>query len=39
MAKGPAGKAIRRVAAVVGVLSTMASIWWFALKPRRQRKD
>jgi hypothetical protein len=22
--------------AVFGVLSTMASIWWFALKPRRK---
>ena len=27
------------VAGVVGVLATMASIWWFALRPRRSKKD
>jgi hypothetical protein len=26
------------VAAAVGVVGTMASIWWFALKPRRKAK-
>jgi hypothetical protein len=26
------------VAATVGILGTMASIWWFALKPRRKAK-
>ena len=25
-------------AAAVGVLATMASIWWFALRPRRKVK-
>jgi hypothetical protein len=25
-------------AAVFGVLATMASIWWFALRPRRKDK-
>jgi hypothetical protein len=39
MAKGRARKVIKPVAAVVGVLGTMASIWWFAFKPRRQSKD
>jgi hypothetical protein len=36
---GRARKLIKPVAAVVGVLATMASIWWFALKPRRKPKD
>jgi hypothetical protein len=30
---------IKPVAATVGVIGTMASIWWFALKPRRKGKD
>jgi len=38
-AAGRARKLIKPVAAVVGVLATMASIWWFALKPRRKPKD
>jgi len=38
MAKGRARKLVKPVAAFVGVLGTMASIWWFALKPRRQSK-
>ncbi|HXW33783.1 MAG TPA: hypothetical protein VEJ87_04330 [Acidimicrobiales bacterium] len=25
--------------AVLGALGTIASIWWFALKPRRKRRD
>ncbi|HUC06156.1 MAG TPA: hypothetical protein VL961_12200 [Acidimicrobiales bacterium] len=31
-------KVVKPVAAAVGILGTMASIWWFALKPRRQAK-
>jgi hypothetical protein len=27
---------IVKPAAAVGVLATMASIWWFALRPRRK---
>jgi hypothetical protein len=38
-AAGRTRKLIKPVAAVVGVLATMASIWWFALKPRRKPKD
>jgi hypothetical protein len=34
MANGRARKVVKPVAAAVGVLGTMASIWWFALKPR-----
>jgi hypothetical protein len=34
-----ASKLVKPIAAVVGVLATMASIWWFALKPRRKAKD
>jgi hypothetical protein len=29
---------ILKPAAAVGVLATMASVWWFALKPRRKVK-
>jgi hypothetical protein len=29
-------KLVKPVAAVLGVVGTMASIWWFALKPRRR---
>lgn len=29
---------IVKPAAAVGVLATMASVWWFALKPRRKVK-
>lgn len=39
VAKGRARKVIRPVAAAVGLLGTMASIWWFALKPRRKHRD
>jgi len=34
-----ARKYVKPVAAAIGVLGTMASIWWFALKPRRKPKD
>ena len=39
MAKGSARKVVKPVAAAVGVIGTMASIWWFALRPRRKPKD
>lgn len=39
MAERRARKVWKPVAAAVGVLGTMASIWWFALKPRRKPKD
>jgi hypothetical protein len=29
---------IAKPAAALGVLATMASIWWFALRPRRKHK-
>jgi hypothetical protein len=29
---------IAKPAAAFGVLATMASIWWFALRPRRKHK-
>jgi hypothetical protein len=29
---------VKPVAAALGVVGTMASIWWFALKPRRKAK-
>ena len=35
---GRAHKVVKPVVAAVGVLGTMASIWWFALKPRRRPK-
>jgi hypothetical protein len=39
MAKSGAKKVVKPVAATVGILGTMASIWWFALKPRRKAKS
>jgi hypothetical protein len=39
MPKSRTRKLVKPVAATVGVVATMASIWWFALKPRRQAKD
>jgi len=30
---------IAKPAAALGVLATMASIWWFALRPRRKHKN
>lgn len=38
MASVRAKKVVKPVAAAVGVLGTMASIWWFALKPRRKAR-
>jgi hypothetical protein len=38
MARTPSRNLVKPVAAAVGVLGTMASIWWFALKPRRKAK-
>jgi hypothetical protein len=39
MADGRARKVVKPVAAAVGVVATMASIWWFALKPRRKGRE
>jgi hypothetical protein len=30
---------LKSLAALAGVLGTMASIWWFALKPRRRHEQ
>ena len=38
MPKSGAKKVVKPVAAAAVTLGTMASIWWFALKPRRQAK-
>jgi hypothetical protein len=34
-----ARKVVKPVAAAAVTLGTIASIWWFALKPRRKAKD
>lgn len=39
MANGKVRKVAKPVAAAIGVIGTMASIWWFALKPRRKAKQ
>jgi hypothetical protein len=39
MANGGARKVVKPVAAAAVTLGTIASIWWFALKPRRKSKD
>lgn len=31
-------KIVKPVAAAMGVVATMASVWWFAFKPRRKAK-
>ncbi len=36
MAKLGPRKLLKSAVAAVGLLGTMASIWWFALKPRRK---
>jgi hypothetical protein len=38
MPKSGGRKVVKPVAAAAVTLGTIASIWWFALKPRRQRK-
>jgi hypothetical protein len=38
MAKRGARKVVKPVAAAAVTLGTIASIWWFALKPRRKAK-
>jgi hypothetical protein len=39
MPKSGAKKVVKPVAAAAVTLGTMASIWWFALRPRRRAKD
>ena len=38
MAENGARKVVKPVAAAAVTLGTIASIWWFALKPRRKAK-
>jgi hypothetical protein len=38
MAKSGSRKVVKPVAATAVTLGTIASIWWFALKPRRKAK-
>jgi hypothetical protein len=38
MAKSGARKVVKPLAAGAVTLGTIASIWWFALKPRRKAK-
>ena len=38
MAESGARKVVKPVAATVVTLGTIASIWWFALKPRRKAR-
>jgi hypothetical protein len=39
MSENGARKVVKPIAAAAVTLGTMASIWWFALKPRRKAKD
>jgi len=32
-------RGLKRIVAALGLFGTAASIWWFALKPRRQRRS
>lgn len=38
MPKSGGRKVVKPVAAAAVTLGTMASIWWFALRPRRKNK-
>ena len=38
MAESGARKVVKPLAATAVTLGTIASIWWFALKPRRKAK-
>lgn len=38
MAENGARKVVKPVAAAAVTLGTIASIWWFAIKPRRKAK-
>lgn len=38
-AEGRKRSVVKPLAAAVGLLGTMASIWWFALKPRRKTEQ
>lgn len=38
MSDGSRKRKIVKPAAALGVLATMASVWWFALRPRRKVK-
>jgi hypothetical protein len=39
MAKSGSRSVVKPVAAAAVTLGTIASIWWFALKPRRKAKE
>lgn len=39
MTNGGKRKVVKPVAAAAVTLGTIASIWWFALKPRRKAKS
>ena len=39
MPKSGAKKVVKPVAAAAVTLGTMASIWWFAFRPRRRAKN
>jgi len=32
-------RGLKRLLAAVGLVGTAASIWWFALKPRRAKRE
>ncbi|MEI8050521.1 MAG: hypothetical protein WCI12_03720 [Actinomycetes bacterium] len=38
MAKNSTRNVAKPVAGALGVVATMASVWWFALRPRAKRK-
>lgn len=40
MAEDTSSKSVAKpIAGAVGVVATMASIWWFALRPRSKRRS
>jgi len=39
MAEESKGKPVKSTLGVVGVLATIVSVWWFALRPRFKKHD
>jgi hypothetical protein len=39
MAENQKGKGAKSTIGVLGVLASIISVWWFALRPRRKLKD
>ncbi len=39
MADESKGKGVKSTIGVLGAIATIVSVWWFALRPRKKRRD